>query len=101
MEVLSKLNGWKKIIAAVAGVVLPVALEQAGVSREASLQVTAVFVAYLLGQGVADHGKAKPVVPVANWKVDPCSPDKTPIAPVRRTRKQAPVESKPMPVAPV
>lgn len=112
MQILQKLNGWKKIIGLVVGVIAPIAGAQIGLDREVSLQVSAAILAYLFAQGVADHGKNKPKidlypvgppVPIAKWGVDPSSPDKTPFdAPVRRrTRKVAPVEHGPMPVAPV
>lgn len=51
-DMLSKLNGWKKITATVMAV--------AGAAYGAPPEATYALIAYILGQGVADVGKEQP-----------------------------------------
>lgn len=86
MGILKELLRSKKIVMTVVGLLLNLlapTLAQHGVVVDTET-VTALIAAYLLGQGAADFGKNKvaPVVPVAAWKVDPCSPDKMPVPPL-------------------
>lgn len=47
----------KKLLMAIAGVVSVALGEFLGVPEEASMQILAIVVSYILGQGIADLGK--------------------------------------------
>lgn len=57
------LLGSKKVVAAIAGALAVVGVRFLGLddaaAADASLKITGIAVAYLLGQGAADHGKEK------------------------------------------
>ena len=51
--------GSKKFLATVIGAVVVAAGSAMGLSEEQSMKIAAMIVAYVVGQGVADHGKEK------------------------------------------
>lgn len=57
MEILKKLVASKKARAAIAGVIMAVAGPRLGLNETQVQEVLAILGLYILGQGVADHGK--------------------------------------------
>lgn len=49
----------KKFLAAVVGAIVVAFGQGVGLSDEQSMKISAMVVAYIVGQGVADHGKEK------------------------------------------
>ena len=62
MKVLMELISSKKAIASVSGVIVSVLVLKLGIgedqAKEIAQAVVALTVAYVVGQGVADHGKS-------------------------------------------
>ena len=62
IKAIKTMFGSKKFLASLCGVVVAVAAEAGlNISTEALVAVMSPIVAYILGQGVADHGKERPV----------------------------------------
>lgn len=57
MQVLTEALKSKKVLALVLGIVATIAVKL-GVDAETAQEVAAIVIAYLVGQGIADHGKA-------------------------------------------
>jgi hypothetical protein len=57
LDTLKSILKSKKAIAAIAGVVVTVAGPKIGIDQSQAEKIVALLVAYVIGQGVADHGK--------------------------------------------
>jgi len=58
----------KKFWMSVAGALAVVLASTLGVPEETTMSVAGIIIAYLLGQGIADHGKEKELI--RNWVED-------------------------------
>lgn len=56
---LKSLIGSKKAAAAVAGVLMAIFGKKVGLDEQAVTSIIATVIAYLVGQGIADHGKGQ------------------------------------------
>jgi hypothetical protein len=59
LDTLKNAFASKKFLAAIIGVVVVAAGTAFGLSEDQSMKIVALICTYVLGQGVADHGKEK------------------------------------------